>query len=371
MDIKKKINIIIAVIDVIVAVIVGSVLIYCSGQAKSVSLQGAAEKWAGDITDFGYTAVSVYTDNSTAFDIGRIYSMRTNIQQKLDEQIAAGNKGSLFADCWYGKQYITLTSSRTSLSAEAYAVGGSFFTVHEPEIISGSVFSPDDVNMDTVVIDENTSWKLFGSVDTAGLTVTAGDIPLYISAVIRSPHEGERLNAYKADGSVPTIYIPSQTAGVITGSEPKFTGYDILIPDKIDGFGSDIVKEAAGYSEGSSYMTVTDSRSRFGIKAINKQAEKLTGLAGSESVIVYPWWEDAARGVILKLSVCMKLCSFSVVVLLISAVYWIVMLCWLAAFGARKASDKVNAVIERKKLIDYYIKHDKHELAESVRNKRS
>ncbi len=360
----KKSTLIIAAADVVLAAALGAALIYSSGQIADVSMQGTADKWAGSGSDVPFTAVSYYTDSNSAIDIGTVYNIRTTAQQKITEQL--GDNGNGFADCWYGLYNMSLGGPKGNVSLNCYAVGGSFFDIHESEVLSGSLFNEDSVNIDTVVLDENASWKLFGAVDTAGMTVSAGDKQFYISAVIKAPRDGELLKAYDDGDGVPFAYMPYQAVSEINQEETKFTGYDALMPDSIEKFGYDIIKEAAGYSDESLTSALIDSRSRFSIKNMLNASKKLEAQISSKSSVVYPYWEEAERGVYLKVSILYKAFFIPVCLLIASAVYWIFRLCGLAAAGIRAVFGIADKRSEHHKLINYYLKHGKTELAEEV-----
>ena len=155
------------------------------------------------------------------------------------------------------------------------------------------------------------------------MTVSAGDKQFYISAVIKAPRDGELLKAYDDGDGVPFAYMPYQAVSEINQEETKFTGYDALMPDSIEKFGYDIIKEAAGYSDESLTSALIDSRSRFSIKNMLNASKKLEAQISSKSSVVYPYWEEAERGVYLKVSILYKAFFIPACLLIASAVYWI------------------------------------------------
>ena len=70
-------------------------------------------------------------------------------------------------------------------SVQIIGVGGDFFQFHPLNMISGNVFSENDISKDRVVLDENTAWTLFGAYDIAGKTVTIEGRQFVIAGVYK------------------------------------------------------------------------------------------------------------------------------------------------------------------------------------------
>ncbi|MGN1416217.1 MAG: ABC transporter permease [Oscillospiraceae bacterium] len=357
---KKKINIIIAAADAVLALALGTALIYASAKTDEVSLQKAADSWAAD-SPLRYSVSSLYTGKNAAYSIGEVYQLRSQILEKVEEQLTDTEDG-YYADCWYGIGSMTLTGAKSSADVRACYVGGEFFDIHTAETVSGSVFHGDTANIDTIVLDENASWKLFGALDTEGMTVTAGNMTFYVSAVIKAPSDSEKTlkKAYEDDGQEPMVYIPYEAADVIFGEEQKFTSYDIMLPNNYDGFASDSLRAAAGCADGdTSDRAVTDSSMRFDIFEIRKKTKNIGSMLDSGSDIVYPFWEDAARSVTLDVCVLYKAFLIPFILLMISACYWIFCLVGLIAYIIRRIYRYFDDKSEKKKLENYYKTHPK------------
>ncbi|MCI5752027.1 MAG: ABC transporter permease [Oscillospiraceae bacterium] len=355
---KKKINIIIAAADAVLALALGTALVYASAKIDEVSLQGAADSWAAD-SALPYSVSSLYTSKNAAYSIGEVYQLRAQILDKAEEQLTDTEDG-YYADCWYGVGNMSLTGSKSSADVKACYVGGDYFDIHNAEVISGSVFKGDNANIDTIVLDENASWKLFGALDTEGMTVTANNMTFYVSAVIRAPSDKEKVlkKAYEDDGQEPMVYIPYEAADVIYGEEQRFTAYDIMLPNNYDGFASDELRSAAGCSEGdTAELAVTDSSLRFGIKEIREKADNIGSMMDSGNNIVFPFWEDAARTVMLELCILYKAFLIPFILLMISVCYWLFRLVGLIAYIIRRIYRFFDDKAEKKKLENYYKTH--------------
>lgn len=374
---KKKINIIIAVTDAVLAAAMSAALIYSFGIMKEVNDQPAADMWAGTDSEMPFTAVSVYTDETNSFDLQGIYRLRGEIAQKTEEQITGLSEG-YSEDCWYGIKEMTVSGGKGSFPVSAYYTGGDYFNVHTPEVISGSVYNSETMNIDTVVLDDYASWKLFGSLDTAGMKVTIGDSEYLISAVIASPEIKEKnlKKAYDNAGSG-NIYLPYQAANTVFGEEQKFTAYETLLPDQITGFASGIVVSAlssSGAVSGVSDSTLkkfsaqgllfngsvllTDSRSdRFSLERIREFSKNMFGDTGVSFEL--PFYAEAAENVMMRLGVIYKIFFPVFVLLMVSACYWIVQLCSLAALVVKRIYKYFDDKADKKKLEKYYKTHPK------------
>ncbi len=357
---KKKINIIIAAIDAVLAAAMAAALIYADSAVDEVSLSGAAESWAGVNSETPYAAVSLYTSENTAKSLGDIYRIRADIRSKTYEQLADTDE-SAFSDCWYGTKSLTLTGKKGTAEIMGFYTGGDYFSVHRADVISGSPYDSETVNLDTIVLDDETAWKLFGSLNVAGMTVETNNTELYISAVIRSPQKkSKHLKAAYDDDGISAAYLPAEAANLIYGEEQQFTAYDVLMPDPIDNFAEGIVRDAAGLSQGdSSYSKVIDSRSRFSLKKIRESAEKISIVTDSSSELVYPFYEDAARSVMLDLTVLYKVFFPVFVLLMISVCYWIVAFVKLLRKGVLGIYGIICRKADDKKLENYYKTHPK------------
>lgn len=356
----KKINIIIAAADAVLAAALGAALIYASDISESVSLQNAADRWAAD-SGLPYSVSSLYTSENAAYSVGEVFQLRSQILAKVEEQLADTEDG-YYADCWYGIKSSAMTGTKSSSDVMVCYTGGDFFSIHTPEIVSGSVYDGDTANIDTIVLDENASWKLFGAVDTEGMTVEANNMTFYVSAVIKAPSDKDKIlrQAYEDDGGVPLVYIPCEAAGVIFGEEQKFTSYDIMLPNNYDGFAADNLRTAAGCAEGDTpHRAVTDSSMRFDIFELRKKAKNIGAMLDSDSDIVFPYWEDAARNVTLELCILYRIFIVPFVLLMISACYWLFRFAGLIAYIAKRIYRFFDDKSEKKKLEAYYKTHPK------------
>ena len=354
---RTKRNIAAAVLDIILGAAWGAVLIYAGLLKKEVSMQTAAELWesGGSIP---YSVASLYYSEDSAKDIDGIYSLKASISKKMkEESINAENEegGRNYIDCWYGESRITVSSEKTTETAEVFYVGGDYFRIHIPQIVSGGLIYPEDISTDRIVLDENASWLLFGSRDTEGMTVEAGGKEYVVAGVIAAPNKkGAMKRAYDEMKSA-CVYLPYQAADT-NGEAASFTGYDILMPDKVLGYAKNIISSAAGINEKTFNMYLTESRSRFRLDAIKKKTKEMNSFVSRRNTAVIPYWEAAAREAELDMTICFLGGIILAVPTVISLGYWLVELYRLivtvknaAAAAAERASEARNTKAYLKK----------------------
>lgn len=224
-----------------------------------------------EIIDFEHTVDSALTDASV-------------VQE-------SENPGArLWADAYSADGQVTLSNDRTSLTADAIGIGGDFFLFHPLTLLSGAYFSGNDLMKDYCVIDEDAAWQLFGSNDVAGMTVFIGGEPHIVTGVVRRP-SGHLAEAAGLDSTV--VYVSYQTLTEL-GKSHGINHYEIVMPNPVTGFAYNYIKEKLGAEE--KEVEVVENTSRYSLLS----RLKLIGEFGIRSMngkaIIYPYWENIARG---------------------------------------------------------------------------
>lgn len=276
-----------------VAVAAAVVLAVLSGAAayiKSIpDSQQLAKRWA---PGGGYTQISIFYAKSAAPDEMRLKSFEYSLDEKLlvDGIEAPAESARLWLTAYSGSGKISVTSDRTTIDAAAVGVGGDFFQFHPFKLLRGSYFSGSDLMQDAIIIDEDAAWQLFGSSDVAGMTVTIGGVPHYVAGVI------ERDDSFmdkKAGVDKMTIYLSYDSLSKY-GSTDGISCYEMLLPNPVSGYGMQLVEEKLGIDEDSTILV--ENSERYSLPSLFK----VLGDFGTRSMqtmgIVWPGWENAARG---------------------------------------------------------------------------
>ncbi len=260
--------------------------------------QRMAERWSdqGDVAQ-----ISCFVSVNAPLSEDSIQEFEHSIDDALQEVMTAQPAGPLggetvsesarqWVDAYSASGRIVLSSDRATLEANAYGIGGDFFLFHPFRLVSGSYFSGNDLMQDHCVIDEDAAWQLFGSNDVVGQVVTVGGIPHIITGVIERP-KGRLEEA--AGLSETVVYVSLQTLTEL-GSSTGISHYEIVMPNPIQDFALNYVKDNLGASEEDGEILENDSRYSFLSSLKTIRAFGTRSMNGK--AIIYPYWENVARG---------------------------------------------------------------------------
>jgi len=254
--------------------------------------QQMAKRWGA--TGDRVCQVSCFFSPNANISVDSIEEFEHSIDSSLMEASITSNSmnesARLWADAFSADGQITISSDKATLTADAIGIGGDFFLFHPLHLLSGAYFSGNDVNTDYCVIDSDAAWQLFGSNDVAGMTVTIGAKTHIITGVIQR-EEGRLSEAAGLDDTL--VYVSYETLSTL-GSSNGINHYEIVLPNPVSGFALNLVKEGIPFNERE--MEILENSSRYSLK--NKI---FTILAfGTRSMngksIIYPYWENVARG---------------------------------------------------------------------------
>lgn len=242
----------------------------------------------------GSAQISCFFSTNTYLSPDRIEEIRYNLNNKLKEAsivLESDNPGArLWADAYsaYGK--ITVQSERGNITTDAIGIGGDFFLFHPVKLLEGSYFSGNDLMQDYCILDEDAAWKLFGSNDIAGQIVEIRGIPHVVQGVIERD-KGRLQKAAGLDSSV--IYVSYDTLNKY-GNHSGINHYEIVMPNPVKGFAAGCVKDLFGIDE--QEMEVIDNTNRFDLLNRIRLIKSFGTRSMNGKAIIYPYWENVARG---------------------------------------------------------------------------
>ena len=253
--------------------------------------QSAAQRWSNDGKA---SQVSCFFSVGSGITENEILDFEHTVDSALRdasvEQESENPGARLWADAYSADGQVTLSNDKTSLTADAIGIGGDFFLFHPLTLLNGAYFSGNDLMKDYCVIDEDAAWQLFGSNDVAGMTVYIGGVPHIVTGVVRRP-SGRLAEAAGLDSTV--VYVSYQTLTEL-GSSHGINHYEIVMPNPVTGFAYNYIKEKLGADE--KEVEVVENTSRYSLLS----RLKLIGEFGTRSMngkaIIYPYWENIARG---------------------------------------------------------------------------
>lgn len=272
-------------------VIAGSLIFAAEHMIGTLSEQNAVKRWS---KDGGWAQVSCFFSANAWMDQDAVSEFEHGLDSYLLENSIepdAAKPGSrLWVDAYSEEGRITLSSERTSLEADALGVGGDFFLLHPQKLLYGSLFSGSDLNQDYCVIDEDAAWQLFGSNDVAGMTVYISGVPHIVSGVIRRP-DGRLIEAAGLDAT--EVYVSCYCMEHY-GTAQGINHYEILMIDPVKQFAYKYVKEKLGSDERET--EIVENSARFSLLNRLKRFQDFGTRSMNGRAIIYPYWENLARG---------------------------------------------------------------------------
>ena len=284
---KKRIKLLIAAgASLLLALIVTLVCVKITGKQ---SAQEAAARWSNDES---FSQVSVFLSELSGFDEKMAKNADFSIISSLsmDSLYEASEEKRSFVSAYCAKGQVRLESSLSNGSFAAYGVSGDFFLFHPFDLISGSFFDSNYVMDDLIIIDKEVAWNLFGSTDVVGQVVNVGNRPHVVCGVIN--RNRGKINDL-AGNSVPTVYL-SYNSLMKFGTGTYISTYEALLPNPVSGYALETVKKGVAVSEDS--FEIVENTGRFHWTKLLKNVKNFGTRGMNAKAVVYPFWENVARG---------------------------------------------------------------------------
>lgn len=195
-----------------------------------------------------YAQISVFFGESEEVSKLQVDDFRNQIREQIKElpskdaaQKEARQKDWKDAYSRFGD--MTIERGKTSVEVTAYGCGGYFFLFHPLTMLSGAYFKEEDVMHDRVILDEESAWRLFGSGDVAGMTVTISGKEYRIAGVFSMPESKAFDQARK---SRPVCFLPFDTFSKIVDGDSGGGGAGGGSQPPGDGAGGGVTGDGAG-----------------------------------------------------------------------------------------------------------------------------
>lgn len=257
----------------------------------SQEAQGMAERWSAD---GGVSQISCFFSVNASATKDRIEEFEHTIDAALVEAAVvqeSENPGArLWADAYSADGKVTVSTDAGTVTADAIGIGGDFFLFHPGKLLYGAYFSGNDLMQDYCIIDEDVAWQLFGSSNVAGMTVYIGGIPHMVTGVMERP-QGRMEEAAGLDGAL--VYVSYQTLTEL-GTCNGINHYEIVMPDPVSDFAYGYVSERLGSDE--KETEVVENTDRYSFLSRVKLIPKFGTRSMNGRAIIYPYWENIARG---------------------------------------------------------------------------
>lgn len=256
---------------------------------KQLFDQQAASRWSEkkDVAQ-----VSAFFSAEAELDDKYFVGVKHQIDAALQEAsiVAENENARLWIDSLSLMGKVNIRSKRADVEVRAVGVAGDFFQFHPVKLLYGSYFNDDSMMQDNVIIDEETAWQLFGSSDVVGMQVTIANVPHRIGGVI----ERQKGKLAETAGLKESVCYLSLDSLKNYGSGAGQYSYEVLMPNPVKGFAlATLTKQLESFEE---QVEIVENTSRY------KLMSRLLVLKGfgtrsmSQKGIVYPYWENIARG---------------------------------------------------------------------------
>lgn len=286
MPLKHKIKYSVIIICTLIIIV-----LLCIGNYYKNVLQdiNVAEKWD---SEGGYTQMSVYLPVGAMQDIalydGMIYQIEKALQNESIEP--ENSKSRMVVGAYSGYGSVTMQTESNSSKVNAIGVGGDFFYFHPLDMIDGECFTDDYLMQDYVVLDKTTAWNLFGALNVTGMTVDIGGVPFIVAGVYEPTNVPLAKEAGLDENIIFMFYSSLEQYGSVSGVQ----WLDFILPNPVSGFGEKILTENSVVDL--TNAVVMEHSTRFNIIPLYKLVPGYLERIMSKTGIVYPYWENMARG---------------------------------------------------------------------------
>ena len=298
-----------------VCLLLGWVLFLISeSMIASLDTQHMAERWS---ETGGVSQVSCFFSREAGIAESSLVTFERNLDKALEQaSIVSESENAnarLWASAYSATGKVTISNERATVSVAAVGIGGDFFLFHPLKLVSGAFFSGNDVLTDYVVIDEDAAWQLFGSNDVAGQMVAIGGVPHVITGVV----ERQSGRIAEAAGLTSSVAYVSYTTLSRYGTNYGINTYEVVMPNPVSGYAKTYVMEHIGAAENE--VEIVENSTRYHFLERLKLLLQIGTRSMSSKAIIYPYWENEARGYedILVILLVFMLAAFFVPILLL------------------------------------------------------
>lgn len=273
--------------------------------SRMLPSQLEAERWQGE-SELEYAQISCFIPVDEIVTPNEIGAFREALMTKLHEAaLDIDTTDTLAADAWSCSAKVSVSSALGKGEVYATAVGGEFFAFHPIRLLSGSYISAADLMQDRALLDEETAWLLFGGTDIQGLTFKLDGVPFVVAGVIEREEDAVSQKAY-TDGMgifisydayatlADTAAAPTADASAVSAAStlPGIQCYELVMPNPVKNFALGFVQEKFPIGRGE----IVNNTERFHWDKLWTLVESFDTRSMQTRGIIYPYWENAARG---------------------------------------------------------------------------
>ena len=301
--------------------------------------QQAAQRWDKDGKS---VQVSCYFTDQVKLTDMEFIGFKKKLEQMLKETLPADeyseeNDRRLVVDGYSAMGKVTVLSEKGKLTdVDAIGIGGDYFLFHPVKLLSGGYFTGEDLMQDSIILDTEGAWQLFGSNDIVGKSVMIGGVPHYVAGVIE--RDGSKFA--KSAGLNKTVYLSDDSLQAY-GTTAGISNYEVLAPNPVRHFVYNAVKDQLGVAEDD--MVVVENTTRFKVESLIPVILEFGTRSMQNAAIRFPFWENVARG---YEDVCALILIFQFLFLLIPGTILIAFFIWKWRHRTFTWKDLGNRIID-------------------------
>ena len=327
----------------------------CRGDQKTVShlnSQLGAQRWETEEKPYAMASVFLPEDQGVPQDrMGEIYLA-------VENALTAGGVSSESYPWLYGASYessATLKNGTASCEVELTAIAGDFFRIHPMPLLSGWYIWEEDLMHDRIVLDRQTAWNLYYSMNVAGQYLTVNGVQYQVAAVVDT--EPGEYNELAAEGTCRAWVFsdsPALRQDLTQGAaQPGYTCVEMILPQPVKDFAAATLKNALKDMIPET-TAITDNSGRFSLKHRWEVLRHFTTRGISQEAVNYPYWENAAR--LTENHLALRLIPEGILGA-VPAISLVILLLWLnhrRTWGLHSFFQAVENAVDRKHQRDYY-----------------
>ena len=328
-----------AILALLIALIIKLI---CNSKINSLDEQMAWKRW-GNISEC--TQATIFFDSTYGYTYFKVREFENTIEKKLTEASVVSESENANARQWIDAysvrgEFNYVGEAGKSEGARTYGVGCDFFEFHPLKLVTGSYFSDESLMKDYILLDKDLAWQLFGSYDIIGKQVWVDNTPLMIVGVYDRP-DTKMNNA--AGNNVPTAYISYSMFNTLNGGggeeahEKGIDSLEIVLPNVVKGFGFKMLTDNFKGTENK--YSILENATRYDFLNLLKVVGGFGKRSMSMNGIIYPYWENVARGYedILSLFLLIRLVLY-LYALVIAIIYIVI---WLKSIPWKQIKEKI------------------------------
>jgi hypothetical protein len=322
-------------------------------KANSLTDQNISRRWSDDND---YTSISVFISELADIRERDVQGYYYGIKAKLTEEslINDDDAGRKLVQAYSSVGETQIVSNTGSVKVTTLGVGGDFFLFHPVKLVSGNYFSGDEVMKDKVILDKNAAFSLFGSYDIVGQMVEIGGIRHIVAGVA----EEDTGYLQKLSGMSDSIAYVSYDTLCKYGTDRPIDVYEVLLPNPVGSFGKKIVEEVVAIDEGK--MEIIENAGRFKFYKLLMKVPSFPIRSMNLKGVVYPYWENVARGVEGYLMMAALVGTFLYLVPIVYLIYIVSRMWKMRTIHIRDIKQFVDNLIDAHRRKEYF-KEDENE----------